>query len=206
MHVVIAGGHGQIALRLERLLAARGDSVAGLVRRAEQAADLAAAGARAVLCDLESATTDELAEQLRGADAVVFAAGAGPGSGSARKLTVDRDAARLLADAAEQAGVRRYLLVSTMGTEHIGDPGLAPEFDVYLQAKLAAEDAVRSRPLDWTVLRPGRLTDAPGTGRVTLAPPPLAMGSVSRDDVAATLVALLDDPSTVHRTLELVGS
>jgi uncharacterized protein YbjT (DUF2867 family) len=112
MRTVIAGGHGQIALRLERQLAARGDSAVGLIRNPAQADDLRAAGAEPVVLDLETADVADVAAVLSGADAAVFAAGAGAGSGPARKLTVDRDAAVLLADAAERAGVRRYVIVS----------------------------------------------------------------------------------------------
>lgn len=117
MRVVIAGGHGKIALILERLLSQRGDSVAGFIRNPAQVADLEAAGAEALVVDLEKASVDDVAVQLHGADAVVFAAGAGPGSGAARKETVDRDAAILLADAAEAAGVTRYLMISAMGAD-----------------------------------------------------------------------------------------
>lgn len=208
MRTVIAGGHGQIALRLERLLAGRGDEVAGIVRRPEQASDLLAAGAEPVVCDLESASVDEVARHLEGADAAVFAAGAGPGSGSSRKESVDRDAAVLLADAAERAGVRRYVIVSSMAADSSlqGTPeGMDPVFADYLRAKGAADDAVRERDtLDWTVLRPGRLTDGTGTGRVHLAPR-TGRDEVTRDDVAAVLVALLDAPETAGLTLELVG-
>ncbi|MCL2551402.1 MAG: NAD(P)H-binding protein [Actinomycetia bacterium] len=204
MRTVIAGGHGQIALRLERLLAARGDSATGLIRNPDQAGDLRAAGAEPVALDLESATVEQVASVLRGADAAVFAAGAGPGSGIARKTTVDRDAAVLLADAAESAGVRRFLIVSSMGAD--ADSTYPDEtFRAYLQAKGAADDAIRARSaLDWTVLRPGSLTDEPGTGRVRLAPA-TGRGSVPRDDVAAVLVALLDAPRTAGATLELVS-
>jgi cytosine deaminase len=204
MRTVIAGGHGQIALRLERLLAARGDSAAGLIRNPDQAADLTAAGAEPVVLDLESATVEQVAAVLRGADAAVFAAGAGPGSGIARKTTVDRDAAVLLADAAESAGVRRFLVVSSMGAD-AGADHPDETFRAYLRAKGAADDAIRARSaLDWTVLRPGSLTDAPGTGRVRLAPS-TGRGSVPRDDVAAVLVALLDTPGTAGATLELIA-
>lgn len=145
---------------------------------------------------------------MRGSDAVVFAAGAGPSSGTARKDTVDRAAAVLLADAAERAGVRRYLLISSMGTESVR-AGATPEgvddvFIAYLRAKLAAEEALPGRDLDWTVLRPGRLTDSEGTGTVRLAGR-VERGDVPRDDVAAVLVALLQAPSTTGRVLELVG-
>ncbi|HEX5566427.1 MAG TPA: NAD(P)H-binding protein [Streptomyces sp.] len=205
MRTVIAGGHGQIALRLERLLAGRGDEVGGLIRRPEQADDLRAAGAEPVVCDLESASVDEVARHLRGADAAVFAAGAGPGSGAARKDTVDRAAAVLFADAAERAGVRRFLVVSAMGVDHEPPAGMDPVFAAYLRAKGAADDYVRGRlDLDWTILRPGRLTDEPGTGNVELGAH-TGRADVSRDDVAAVLLALLDDPRSVGLTLELVG-
>lgn len=203
MRIVIAGGHGQIALRLERLLAARGNEVAGLIRRAEQGDALREAGAEPVLLDLESASVEELTASLRGADAAVFAAGAGPGSGTARKNTVDRAAAVLFADAAVRAGVRRHVLVSSMGADaaHEGDD----VFDVYLRAKGAADLYVsRLDGLDWTILRPGSLTDAPGTGLVRLEAH-TGRGLVSRDDVAAVLAELLDTPATAGLILELVG-
>ncbi|MER6395595.1 SDR family oxidoreductase [Kitasatospora sp. NPDC059973] len=205
MRTVIAGGHGQIALKLERLLAERGDRPAGLIRRPEQAGDLAAAGAEPLLLDLESATAPELARLLAGADAVVFAAGAGPGSGADRKNTVDRDGAVLLADAAELAGVRRYLIISSMGADAQAHYPADPVFETYLRAKGAADDAVRARTaLDWTVLRPGRLTDGAGTGLVRLAPS-VERGAVDRADVAAVLAELLHEAGTAGQTLELVA-
>ncbi|MGX8906785.1 NAD(P)H-binding protein [Streptomyces netropsis] len=205
MRIVIAGGHGQIALRLERLLAGRGDEVAGVIRKPGQAGALLAAGAEPVVCDLESATVEELVRHLEGADAAVFAAGAGPGSGIERKDTVDRAAASLFADAAEAAGVRRYVIVSSMGADREPPADTDPVFAAYLRAKGAADDDVRSRAgLDWTVLRPGRLTDDPGTGRVTLAES-TGRGEVTRDDVAAVLATLLAEPDTAGRTLELIG-
>jgi uncharacterized protein YbjT (DUF2867 family) len=203
MRIVIAGGHGQIALRLERLLAARGDEVAGIIRKPEQADDLRAAGAEAVVLDLESARVEDVAEALRGADGVVFAAGSGPGSTAERKETMDRAGAVLLAEAAEQAGVRRYVIVSSTGADsgHQGDE----IFDVYLRAKGAADDAVRARSaLDWTVLRPGGLTNDAGTGLVKLAEK-TGRSMVTRDDVAAVIAELLRAPGTVGRTLELIG-
>lgn len=196
MRIVVAGAHGQVARRLGRLLSARGDSVTGLIRNPDHRADLEGDGVQPVVLDLESATVDDVAEVLSGADAVVFAAGAGPGSGTARKDTVDRGAAVLLADAAERAGVRRYLLVSSMGVELVAE-GASPEgvdevFTAYLRAKLAAEQDLLARPgLAVTVLRPGGLTDDPGTGSVTLHRH-VERGSIPRDDVAAVLLALLD--------------
>ncbi|MFE7542332.1 NAD(P)H-binding protein [Streptomyces platensis] len=205
MRIVIAGGHGQIALRLERLLAKRGDEVAGIIRRPEQAGDVLAAGAEPVVCDLESASVEDIARHMEGADAAVFAAGAGPGSGIERKDTVDRGAAAVFADAAEAAGVRRFLVVSSMGADREPPEGTDPVFAAYLRAKGAADADVRARAgLDWTILRPGRLTNDPGTGLVALADA-TGRSEVTRDDVAAALVALLDEPATIGRTLELIG-
>jgi len=204
MRVVIAGGHGKIALLLERALAMRGDAAVGLVRNADHVADVRGTGADAVVCDLERTTVDDLAAVLAGAHAVVFAAGAGPGSGIPRKDTVDRAAAVLLADAAEAAGVRRYVQVSAMGVDSARQAGPDDVFGAYLVAKKAAEDDLRARPLDWTILRPGRLTDDPPAGTVRLARH-VDRGAVSRADVAAVLVALLDAPATAGRVLELVG-
>ena len=137
MRVVVAGAHGQVARRLGRLLSARGDTVVGIVRNPDHRADLEDDGVQPAVLDLEQASVDEVTEVVRGADAVVFAAGAGPGSGADRKQTVDHAAAVLLADAAERAGVRPYLLVSSMGVEQArhGTPqGMDPVFAVYLQA------------------------------------------------------------------------
>ncbi|MEU9706826.1 SDR family oxidoreductase [Streptomyces sp. NPDC047981] len=203
MRIVIAGGHGQIALRLERLLAAAGHEPAGLIRNPDQAEDLRAAGAEPIVLDLESATVEDVAAALRGADAAVFAAGAGPGSGVDRKDTVDRGAAVLFADAAERAGVRRYIVVSSMGADS-GHPG-DEVFDAYLRAKGAADDAVRARgALNWTILRPGMLTNDAGKGLVRLEAT-TGRGPIPRDDVAAVLAELLDTPATAGLTLELIG-
>ncbi len=190
-------------MRLERLLAARGDQAVGVIRDPKQSGDLQEAGAEPLVLDLESAGVEEVAEALRGADAVVFAAGAGPNSGAERKDTVDRGAAVLFADAAERAGVRRYIVVSSMGADpdHSGDE----VFDVYQRAKGQADAYVRSRAdLDWTILRPGMLTNDAGTGRVLLAVS-TGRGPVPRDDVAAILLELLDTPATAGLTLELIS-
>jgi uncharacterized protein YbjT (DUF2867 family) len=205
MRIVIAGGHGKIALLLTGVLAGRGDEVAGIIRDPGQAADLRAAGSEPVVLDLENASVDEVAAVLEGADAVVFAAGAGAGSGAARKDTVDRGAAVLVADAAERAGVRRYLMVSSMGADTASPPDTDPVFAAYLRAKGAADADLRARPaLDWTILRPGRLTDDPPAGTVHLSPT-TGHGSIPRPDVATTLAALLTTPTTTGLTLELVS-
>ncbi|KUH38020.1 MULTISPECIES: SDR family oxidoreductase [Streptomyces] len=203
MRIVIAGGHGRIARRLERLLAAAGHEVAGIIRKPEQADALREAGAEPVVLDMESASLEMVAAVLQGADAAVFAAGAGPGSGVDRKETVDRDAAVLFADAAERAGVRRLVVVSSMGADpdHRGDE----VFDAYLRAKGAADAHVRGKTsLDWTILRPGMLTDDAGTGLVRLEAS-TGRGPIPRDDVAAAIAELLDTPGTAGLTLELIS-
>jgi nucleoside-diphosphate-sugar epimerase len=206
MHVVIAGGHGKIALLLERLLSARGDTVSGIIRNPAHAADLEAAGAVPVVLDLERASVDQVAEVVRGADAVVFAAGAGPGSGAARKQTVDHDAAVLLADAAEAAGVRRYVMVSAIAADDRSlDDGYDEVFRAYIRAKSAADADVRVRAgLRTTIVRPGGLTDEPGTGTVTIAES-TGRGTIPRADVAGVLLAVLDRPDTAGRTFEVIG-
>src|SRR3954453_9282316 len=213
MRVGVAGAHGQVARRLGRLLSARGNTVVGGARNPDHRAALEAEaavesdGVEPVVLDLEQASVDEVAEVVRGADAVVFAAGAGPNSGADRKQTVDHAAAVLLADAAERAGVRPYLLVSSMGVEMArqGTPkGMDPVFAVYLQAKLGAEDEILPRTrLDTTIVRPGRLTDEPGTGRVTLGHG-IELADVPRDDVAAVLAEFLRSGKT-NDVVELVG-
>jgi uncharacterized protein YbjT (DUF2867 family) len=205
MRVVIAGGHGKIALLLERLLAERGDQAVGLIRNPAHVADVRKAGAEAVICDLEAASADDVVVLLAGADAVVFAAGAGPGSDAARKDSVDRAGSVLVAEAAERAGVRRFVQVSSMGAGQPPQPGTGEVWAAYITAKTAAEADLRARDLDWTIVRPGGLTDAPATGRIRLAPPPVPAGTIPRADVAALIVALLDNPGTQHQTLELVG-
>jgi uncharacterized protein YbjT (DUF2867 family) len=205
MRIVIAGGHGKVALLLEHILAGRGDQAVGLIRNPAHVADVQKAGAEAVLCDLEAASAGDVAVLLSGADAVVFAAGAGPGSGARRKDTVDLAASVLMADAAGRAGVRRFVQVSSMGAGQPPRPGSDEVWAAYITAKTAAEADLRARNLDWTILRPGGLTDAPATGKIRLAAPPVPGGTVPRADVAAVIAALLDNPDTRHQTLELTG-
>jgi uncharacterized protein YbjT (DUF2867 family) len=198
--IVIAGGHGRIALRLAALLSARGDGVRALIRNPGHEADVRAAGAQAVLADLEA--LDDVSEFVDGADAVVFAAGAGPGSGAARKRTVDLGAAVKLLDGAHRTGVRRYLMISAMGA---GDPAAGgEEMRPYLEAKAQADAALAASELDWTIVRPGGLTDEPGSGLVDVAPSLERRGTITRDDVAAVLAGCLDEPRTVRATFELL--
>jgi len=202
MDVAIAGGHGQIGRRLARLLVARGDRVRGLIRNPDHSGDLRSDGAEPVVCDLESASVDEVASAVSGADAVVFAAGAGPGSGAERKLTVDRDGAVKLIEAAQSAGASRYVIVSSVGAESPPDDDNV--FSVYLRAKAEADQALMASDRDWTVVRPGMLTDGPGTGRVRVQEEPIR-AEVPRDDVAAVLAAVVDESRAVGKVLYVVG-
>ncbi|NUR31649.1 MAG: SDR family oxidoreductase [Catenulispora sp.] len=202
--IVIAGGHGQIALLLEARLSARGHTVQGLLRRPDGADDLVAAGAEPVILDLEQSSAEQVADVIRGAYAVVFAAGAGPGSSAERKYTVDLGGSVLLADAAELAGVRRFVQVSSMGAGAPAAPGSDAAWTAYLDAKTKAEDDLRRRDLDWTIIRPGGLLNDPGLGLVDLAPH-TGGGTVPRADVAEVLAELLDQGAAVGQTLELVS-
>ncbi len=201
MKVAIAGGHGQIGLRLERLLSGRGDEVAALIRNPDHSDDVRAAGAQPVLCDLERARPDEVAAAVEGAEAIVFAAGAGPGSGEARKETMDLGGAVKLIDAAKANGVPRYVMISSMGA----DPDAREEgFAAYLRAKGRADAALIASGLAYTIVRPGRLTNDPGTGRVTIAES-VERGEVPRDDVAAVLAAVIAREEAAWLTFELVA-
>ena len=202
MRVAIAGGHGRIALRLAKVLSERGDEVVALIRNPDHADDVRQAGAESAVVDLEHASEDEVAQAIAGCDSVVFSAGAGPGSGPARKETMDYGGAVKLIAAAKHAGIRRYVIVSSMGANPDA-PG-NDTFSVYLRAKGRADEAVRSSELDATVVRPGGLTDDPGTGRVSLGES-VRRGQVSRDDVAAVLAAVLDSPNTIGKTVDLIG-
>jgi uncharacterized protein YbjT (DUF2867 family) len=200
--IAIAGGHGQIALRLTELLSRRGETVVGLIRNPDHAADVRARGGEPVVCDLETADVADIAAAIEGASAVVFAAGAGAGSGAERKLTMDRDGAIKLLQAAVQVGAPRYVIVSAVGAEN--PPAGDEVFQVYLRAKAEADRAVQDSDREWTVVRPGGLTDEPGTGRVRVDLDPFR-GEVSRDDVASLLDALLHDPRAAGVTLYVNG-
>ena len=203
MDVAVAGGHGKIALRFLRLLSERGERGRGLIRNPDHAPDLEAVGALAVGADLESLDADAIATSIAGADTVVFAAGAGPGSGPARKHTVDYGAAVKLIEAAKLAGISRYLIVSAMG---VRDPGARGErMRPYYEAKLKADQALIDSGLEYTIVRPGMLTDDPGVGLIDVAEHLARIGGIPRDDVAATLLACLDEPATIGKAFDLLG-
>jgi uncharacterized protein YbjT (DUF2867 family) len=201
MEVAIAGGHGKVALLLGSILVERGDAVWGLIRDPAQEEDLHAVGVEPVVCDLEA--DHDLHAAVRGADAVVFAAGSGPGSGAERKRTMDLGGALKLIDAARAEGVSRYVMVSAMGA---ADPPAAggEAFGEYLRAKAEADRALAASGLEFTIVRPGRLSDEPGTGLVRVGSL-LDRGEVPRADVAAVLAAALVSPNAVGKTFDLVS-
>jgi uncharacterized protein YbjT (DUF2867 family) len=202
MVVAIAGGHGKIGLLLTKLLAERGDRVLSIIRNPNQAEHVATAGAEAVVLDLENSSAEAAAEAIADADAVVFAAGAGPGSGAERKETVDYGAAVLLIEAARLANATRYVMVSAISADanHAGDE----VFDVYIRAKGRADEKLAESGLDYTIVRPGGLTDGEPKGRVQIATV-LERGEIPRGDVAAVVAACLAEPKTIGRTFELVS-
>jgi uncharacterized protein YbjT (DUF2867 family) len=184
-------------MRLSGLLVAQGDAVAGLIRNPDHATEVQSTGAEPVICDLERASVDEIAAAVSGTDAVVFAAGAGPGSGAERKLTMDRDGAIKLLDATATER-QRYLMVSAVGAE--SPPDRDDVFGVYMRAKAEADAALSATDRDWTIVRPGGLTDDRASGRVRIDFSPFR-GEIPREDLAAVLAALLHDARATRRTL-----
>ncbi|MDX1672275.1 MAG: SDR family oxidoreductase [Balneolaceae bacterium] len=199
MRISIVGGHGQIAMLLHPILKNKGHQVRGVIRKEEQAGDLRQVGAEPVVCDIEK--EDDISDAVGEADAVVFAAGAGPGSGAERKWTVDRDGAIKLIEAAKANDISRYVMISAMGVEN---PRGNEVFRAYLKAKAEADRALQQSGLEYTIVKPGRLTDEPGTGKVALAED-LPKGEIPREDVAAVLAEILESSETSGLTLDLIS-
>jgi uncharacterized protein YbjT (DUF2867 family) len=204
VRVLIAGAHGKTARRLTRMLVAEGHEVRGLVRKEDQTEDVASDGAEPVLVDLEAEeVSGGVGEAVEGCDAIVFAAGAGPGSGDARKETMDYGGAAKLVEAAEVRGVSRYLMLSAMGA---ADPEQGPEaMRPYLRAKARADERLAQSGLDYTIIRPGGLTEDEGTGRIDAAESLGRRGEIPREDVASTFAAALQDRGTYHKTFDILS-
>jgi uncharacterized protein YbjT (DUF2867 family) len=200
MYVVVVGGHGKVAMRLLKLLVAQGDRGRGVIRNPDHAADLEELGAEAAVLDLEAEGSEELGEAIDGADAVVFAAGAGPGSDPDRKQTVDLGGAVKLIEACKAKGIQRYVIVSSIGAHE------RPEgdgFAIYLRAKHDADQALIESGLEYSIVRPGSLTDDPGTGKIAASTGMGNHGNIPRDDVAATLATTLSEPKTIGKAFEI---
>lgn len=200
-NVTIIGGHGKVALLLAPLLTERGDTVTSVFRNPDHTAEVAQTGANTVVADVEQLSVEELAELLRGSDAVVWSAGAGGGNPQ-RTWAVDRDAAIRTIDAAEQAGVRRFVMVSFVGAGQ--DHGVPEDhsFYPYAQAKADADDHLRASGLDWTIVAPGALTLDEPNGSIRLVTARSEDNKTSRANVARVIVAALDEPATVRRMIE----
>jgi len=199
MKITILGAHGNIAMHMHPMLIKNGHQVRGLIRKQEQSEELKNLGVEPVICDVEK--EEDISEAVGNVDAVVFAAGAGPGSGADRKWTVDRDGAIKLIEAAKKNGIDRYVMISAMGLD---EPRGSDVFQVYQKAKAEADEALRKSGLDYTIIKPGRLTDENGTGKVSLAPK-LDPGEIPREDVAAVLTNVLETPSLSGKTLDLIS-
>jgi uncharacterized protein YbjT (DUF2867 family) len=204
MKVLVAGAHGKTARRLVRMLTEKGHEVRGLVRKEEQMTDVDADGAEPVLVDLEEDEVEgAVGQAVQGCDAVIFAAGAGPGSGAARKETMDYGGAVKLVEAAQRRGVRRYLMLSSMGA---GDPGSGSDaMQPYLFAKARADERLQESDLDYTIIRPGSLTEEEGAGRIAAAEVLGRRGEIPREDVARTFAEALEMPNTYRKTFEIIG-
>jgi uncharacterized protein YbjT (DUF2867 family) len=203
LEVAVVGGHGKIALRLLRLLSERGDRARGLIRNPDHTADVEATGATAVGADVENLDADALARSIAGMDAVVFAAGAGPGSGPARKRTVDYGGAAKLIEAAQMNDISRYLMISAIGANR--PERWSDEMRPYYEAKAEADAELMKSGLEYTVVRPGGLTDDSGNGTIDAAERLERSGRIPRDDVAATLVGCLDEPATIRKAFDLLS-
>lgn len=202
--VAIIGAHGKVAQQLMRVLYDNGDDFVGVVRADEHAEDVYRLGGEGVVLDIEQSDTEAIAQAIAGCDAVVFTAGAGAGSGVERKRTVDYAGAVKSAEAASRAGIRRFVQVSAWGVDSPVQPEADPQWRAYVEAKRDADADLRSSGLDWTILRPGRLTFDEGTGRIRLGES-VPRGDIPREDVARLIVACLADPATIGRTWEAVA-
>ncbi|GAB3613556.1 Rossmann-fold NAD(P)-binding domain-containing protein [Humibacter ginsengisoli] len=202
--VAIIGAHGKVAQQLMRVLYDEGDDFVGIVRNEDHADDIYRFGGEGVLLDIEQAEPDALAHAIEGSDAIVFAAGAGAGSGPERKATVDYGGSVKSQRAAESAGIRRFVQVSAWGVDDPVPDDSDESWRAYVAAKRDADAELRRSPLEWTIVRPGSLTLDDGTGLVEAAAH-VERGSIPREDVARVIVATLRNPGTVRTQFELVS-
>ncbi len=200
MHVFIAGANGQIGQHLLREIADSNHEARALIRHPDQGPELQQLGAtETVLGDLEQ----DCSEAMRGCDAVIFAAGSGPHTGPDKTIDVDQDGAIRLIDTAKAMGIKRFIIVSSMGA---GAPEKGPEkLQHYLRAKHNADEHLKNSGLDYTIVRPGRLTDDDGTGKVTVSADLKEVGKIPRQDVARVLLAVLDSDNATDAVFDVVS-
>jgi len=201
--VAVVGGHGKVALQLHPALVSAGHQPVALVRNEDYRSELEGLGAEVRLLDIENQDATAFAEAFTGCDAVVFAAGGGPDGNIERKRIVDLEGSLKSIEGARHAGIRRFVQVSAIGVDDPVPAGTGDVWRAYVEAKREADAALRQSDLDWTIIRPGRLTDEQGTGRVALGEVP--RGDIPRADVAAVLVAVLDDASSIGHQWSLVS-
>ncbi|WP_234567776.1 SDR family oxidoreductase [Rhodohalobacter sp. 614A] len=199
MKITVVGAHGQISMLMHPKLIANGHSVRGIIRKEKQAADLKELGVEPIVADIEE--LDDISDAVGDADAVLFAAGAGPGSGAERKWTVDRDGAIKLIDACKKNGIDRYVIISAMGLDN---PRGNDVFQVYQKAKAEADEALKKSGLDYTIVKPGRLTDEIGTGMISVGKD-LDRGEIPREDVASVLAEIFDKSETIGMEFDLLS-
>jgi uncharacterized protein YbjT (DUF2867 family) len=202
--IAVVGGHGQIARLLHPLLVDRGHTPVALVRSEDQRADLEDLGAEVRLLDIEGQDAGDFARAFDGCAAVVFAAGGGPDGNVERKRTVDLEGSLKSIEAARQREIRRFVQISAISVDEPLPDDVPEVWRAYVEAKRDADAALRGSELDWTIIRPGRLTDDPPTGQVELGED-VQRGDVTRGDVAAVVASVLDDDRTIGRQWNLVG-
>lgn len=199
--VAIIGGHGQIALSLTGILHSRGDRVLSLVRNPEHSGEIEAAGGTPVVIDIENSGPREIADAIDGADSVVFAAGAGPGSSAERKVTVDLEGSVKSAEAATLARIPSFIQISFIGAELPTPEGTDPVFAAYWAAKREADRRLESTTLDWVIVKPGTLTNDPASGKGELGASLNRGARTRRADVAELIAHVIDEPRSARHTI-----
>ena len=202
--IAVVGGNGQIARLLHPLLAERGHTPIALVRSESYRADLEAAGAEVRLLDIEQSDEEGFAAAFEGAHAVVFAAGGGADGNVERKRTVDLEGSLKSIAGARAAGISRFVQVSAINVDEPLPDDTEPVWTAYVEAKRDADAALRDSGLDWTIIRPGRLTDDEPTGRVELGED-VARSEVPRADVAAVIAEVIDSGAGIGAQWNLVS-
>jgi uncharacterized protein YbjT (DUF2867 family) len=202
MNILVVGANGQIGKHLVRKIQNTTEHTAiAMVRKEEQIAQFKEQGARTELVDLEG-SIDDIARAAKDADTVVFTAGSGGHTGADKTMMIDLDGAIKTIEAAKQAGVKRFVIVSAIGVHHRDKwMGSVP---YYSAAKHYADIWLRESGLDYTIIRPGLLTNDVGTGEIKVAMD-IERGDISREDVASTILASLENDHTIGKEFDLIG-